>query len=461
MNSTRTSPSTRKLTLFALTWPIFIELLLHMLMGNADTLMLSQYDDYAVASVGVANQLLAMVTVMFSFVSAGTTILVSRYLGGQDVAGAHRIASTSISLNLGLGALFSVILVLLARPLLRMLGLQEELMPDAISYMSIIGSFIFLQSMILTLSAVIKSHGDTRVTMYITIGMNVLNIIGNYLVIFGAFGLPVLGVTGVAISTVVSRAVGLAVMAWYLFYRIRLSSRLVDYFKLKKRSIFELLRIGIPSAGEHLAHITSQLMITTFVTSLGATAIVTRIYSAQVTSFIVIFTSAICQGTQILVSRLVGARDEDGAYKQGWRSLGVAIIIVLTMATLCNIAGRWVLDFFTDDPEVIRIGRQLLLISYLLEVGRAMNMIIIASLRAAGDVRFPVYMGIIFMWGLSMPAAYLFGIALEFGLIGIYFGYVLDEWVRGLLMMYRWRSKRWKTLLAKERAISAAVPAGS
>src|SRR5690554_4927300 len=97
----------KRLTLFALTWPIFIEMLLHIVMGNADTLMLSQYSDNSVASVGVSNQILMMIIIMFGFVAAGTSILLAQNLGANKNKDASEIAITSIALNLLFGLLLS------------------------------------------------------------------------------------------------------------------------------------------------------------------------------------------------------------------------------------------------------------------------------------------------------------------------------------------------------------------
>lgn len=101
------------------------------------------------------------------------------------------------------------------------------------------------------------------------------------------------------------------------------------------------------------------------------------------------------------------------------------------------------LSLFTDDRSMINLGRKLLLLTIILEPGRSFNLVIVSSLRAAGDVQFPVYMGILSMWGVGVTVAYVFGIALGFGLVGIWLSFIADEWLRGLLMLWRWRSRIW------------------
>jgi putative MATE family efflux protein len=431
--------------LFTLTWPILIELALHMLMGNVDTFMLSQYDDRAVAAVGVSNQIANMMNLLFSIVATGTTILISRRIGAQQKGAVTQLAASSLTMNMLFGILLSGMLLAFGDSALRLMGLEDELMPYAWTYLSITGGFIFLQALILTASAVIKSHGFTKNVMFVTVTMNIVNMIGNYIAIKGPLGLPVTGVTGVAVSTVVSRSIGLALMLFLLLRILEQRFALMDFIRIRITHVRELLGIGIPSAGEQLSYNLSQLVITSFIATIGVTAMVTRVYTLNIIFLITIVTIAISQGTQIIIARMIGAMQFDSAYRRGIHSLGIGVLICVALAGAYNILGTYILDLFTDNEEVIALGRKLLLLAFLLEPGRALNLIVISSLRAAGDVRYPVYIGMLFVWLIAVPCAYLFGIHWEMGLIGIFSAFVMDEWLRGLMMLHRWRTKRWAT----------------
>lgn len=248
------SSTTKKMTLFALTWPIFVEILLHMLMGNADTLMLSQYSDNAVAAVGVSNQILSVVIVMFGFVAAGAAILVAQNLGANQPIIAGKVAVTSISLNLIFSLLLSLGLFFFSQSLLSLMDLPDELMGEADSYMNVVGGLIFVQALIMTVSAILRSYGFTKDTMYVTIAMNIVNIIGNYFVIFGPFGFPVLGVEGVAYSTISSRFIGFVTLLVILVKRNKGTLPFKSFYKYEKVHVRNLLNIGVPSAGEQLSY---------------------------------------------------------------------------------------------------------------------------------------------------------------------------------------------------------------
>ncbi|KML06137.1 MATE family efflux transporter [Rossellomorea marisflavi] len=445
----------KRMTLFALTWPIFIEILLHMLMGNADTLMLSQYSDRSVAAVGVSNQILSLIIVMFGFIATGTAILVAQHLGAKEHAISGEVALVSLVTNLAFGVLLSAILLFTGKGILEIMGLPRELMEEASGYLRIVGGFIFIQALIMTAGAILRSYGYTKDAMYITIGMNILNVAGNYLFIFGPFGLPVLGVEGVAISTIASRFIGLVVSIIVIKKRIPSALPLNKLGHIPVRHMKNLLKIGIPSAGEQLSYNGSQMVITYFIVSIGTYALTTKVYAQNLMMLIFLFSVAISQGTQIMIGHMIGAREYENAYARCLKSLKIAIVISLCMAGVVSIAAEPLLGIFTSNPEIISSAKVLIYLTLLLEPGRSFNLVVINALRAAGDVKYPVYLGIASMWGVGVPLSYVLGITLELGLIGVWISFIADEWLRGLLMLRRWRARTWiyKGFVRNEKAV--------
>ncbi len=449
--------SAQKLSLFAITWPIFIETSLHLLMGNADTLMLSQYSDDAVAAVGVSNQILSLIVVMFGFVATGTSVLISRNLGANSFKEASQIAVVSIITNILLGFMIGIILLFSASSIISMMGVSSNLMKEATLYLQIVGGCIFLQSGIMTMGAILRSYRFTRDAMYVTLGMNVINILGNALFIYGLFGLPVLGVTGVAISTIISRLIGLTIILIILYKRV--NPKLPFLYVFKRFPSFELkkiLQIGVPSAGEHLSFNGSQLVITSFIVLLGTEAITTKVYAQNIGMFVLLFSLAIGQGNQIIIGHQIGAKQFEKAYKRCIHSLLLAIGITSVVGMILSLFSKPILSLFTTNQDIIVTGSILLLLIALVEPGRAFNAVVISSLRAAGDVNFPVFIGILSMWGVSVPLAYILGIHFNFGLVGIWIAFMVDEWLRGVLMLLRWRQGKWRQIAESRQVQSNA-----
>jgi Na+-driven multidrug efflux pump len=161
--------------------------------------------------------------------------------------------------------------------------------------------------------------------------------------------------------------------------------------------------------------------------------------------YIMLFGISIGHGTEIMVGQLVGARKIKEAYTQLLKSLKLGLLITVGVVLTFSVFRESLLGIFTDDPSIIQVGASILLFGIILEPGRTFNVVIINSLRATGDAQFPVFIGILSMWGISVPLSYFLGIYSGLGLLGIYMAFAVDEWVRGILMYFRWKSRAWET----------------
>ncbi|GGM43512.1 putative transporter YisQ [Paraliobacillus quinghaiensis] len=434
----------KKVTLLAITWPIFVEVFLNIFMRISDTFMLSFISDEAVAAIGVVNQIMMFTFILFNFTAMGSGVVVAQFFGAEKKKDVSVTIANAIVLNLIFGVFISSMIVIFRYPFLNLFNLSPELMDYANIYMIIVGGTLFTQAMVLTIFSALQAQGLTKDVMYIALGMNLLNIIGNYLFIFGALGVPQLGVMGVAIATAICRALAMVVLFVLLYKRLEVKVKLADYIHLKKDYVKKILGIGVPSAGEHLSHNLSQLTITVFITMLGANALATRVYAHNLMNFMTVFSVSIAKGMQIYIGQLVGAGKLETAYKEMYRGLRFALAVSLSVGVILALSGEFLLGLFTDDTEIISLGATLLFMGIILEPGRTFNLVIISALRASGDAKFPVMIGVLSMWGISVTLAYFFGISLGYGLIGIYIAIIMDEWFRGSLMFLRWRSKKWQ-----------------
>lgn len=220
----------KRMNLFALTWPIFIENVLFMLLGFIDIFVLSRYNDVAASAVSAANQIISICNLVFSIISGATAILISQSLGAQKRESASQIAALSLLFSTVIGLVISALIALFHRPLLAALGAQGEILEYGCEYLLIVGGFIFTQSLLNSVTAILRSHGHTRISMYVTAIMNLLNAVLDTAFVLGLFGLPSLGVRGVAIATTLARVVGVAILCVMLFRHV------------EPLSIFSLLR---------------------------------------------------------------------------------------------------------------------------------------------------------------------------------------------------------------------------
>ncbi|WP_391118165.1 MATE family efflux transporter [Psychrobacillus sp. L3] len=433
-----------KLSLFHLTWPIFLEVFLFMLMGIADTFMLSALSDNAVSGVGAANQYIHIAILILEVVGNGAAIVVSQYLGSKRYIEASKISGLAVTLNLGVGIVLSISFILFSKSLMTAMNLQGDVLVYAYKYLSIVGGAIFLQAVINALAAIIRVHGYTKQTMFVSLGMNIIHVFGNYVLIFGKFGFPELGVQGAAISSVVSRFVALLIFFWLLYQVMEYRVKVHYYFTISKEYIRKILKIGLPSAFEQILYQGCQIVFLYYVTYLGAESLAARQYAVNISMFTYLFAIAIGMGTAIIVGRFVGADEKEEAYKSVWASLKWALLFTFVMVVIVMIFRVGLMSLFTNNEQIIKIGSSVLVLSILLETGRTMNIVIINSLRAAGDASFPVAIGALSMVMMSLPLGYVLVFVLDLGLPGIWLAIAADEWTRAIIMYFRWKSRRWE-----------------
>ncbi len=449
---TSPAPASTPPTLLGIAWPIFVEQSLRILIGTVDTFMVSHVADGAVAALGVSHRLIMTALICFNFIGVGTSVVITHHLGAGDRTGARGIAGTALGVNLWLGLLVSTVMVAAAAPILRLMQLPGALMVYALPFLSIMGGTLFLEAVNIAVGAILRAHGHTREVMFVTVGQNLVNILGNSLALFGWFGLPRFGVEGVAISSAVSRVLAAAALLWLLHRQLGLGIRWRNLFELPLDRLRRILHIGLPAAGENLCYWLALLLVTSFIARMGAVSLSIMAYAQQVQSLVILFSLSLGLGTEIVVGRLVGAGDFEGAYRQLLASLKLSFILCAVGMAIVAVAAPRLIGLFSTDPEIIRGGALLLRISVVLEIGRVFNVIVINSLRATGDARFPVQIAAVFMWLVWVPNAWFLGLHLGWGLVGIWISMTLDEWVRGLAMYYRWVKRKWLPAAERSRA---------
>jgi len=280
--------------------------------------------------------------------------------------------------------------------------------------------------------------------MMVILVVNCLNIFGNYTLIFGKFGAPALGVQGAAISTATCRMAAMVIRAVILF-RTTVRRFPLHIFRHWPREEFRnLMKIGLPSAGEQMSYSCSQLVIAYFITSLGMEALATRTYCVNIIMYVYLFSIAISHAGAICIGHLVGAGRWQGAYLMGKYVMKVALTWTLIFSVAIASCGSSIMSALTENAEIITLGTAILWIDVILEIGRPVNILFVNVLQSAGDVNYPFYVGFVWMWSVAVVCAYLAGITFGFGIIGMWWMFALDENIRGIVFIRRWESRRWQ-----------------
>lgn len=443
VNSTMNTKISLKKQLRSLTLPIFVETLLIMFLGFMDILMLSKVSDNAVAAVGLANQILLLVNMVFMLGVLGATVVCSQYIGAKNEHAFVQTTGVALTYNFIVGICFGIFFIFYTPFLLDLLKVKIELVANASIYFKIVGGLSVLMCLNLTLSAILRSCNLANYPMYVSVVVNITNIIGNYALIFGKFGLPELGVQGAAISTACSRCIACALLFYALKKQKIKTSILKNLFPFPFDKLQQIFKIGMPAAGEMVSYSLSQTLIVYFVNKLGNDVLAARTYLVNIIMFIFLFALALGQGSAILVGQLIGREKRDTALKLGRLSLKVAISVSFMLSLFLALVAPWIMPLMTKNQDIISLCLTIFWVDILLEIGRAVNILGGRMLGAVSNPEFPFVVGVIFMWGIATLGSYILGIWFGYGLVGMWICFLLDECIRGIFIWKYWESGKW------------------
>ena len=435
----------RKMSLFKLGWPIFVQCLLALCLGYVDTVMISNYDEKAVGGLGNANQILGFLTLAFTVISSAAGVMIAQYIGAKLKEKLNEIYTVSIFFNLMLSGLISLFLFIGCDVILKFMKVPLVMVPDAKAYIEIVGGFMFVQAMIDVFSQIFRNNGKTKFGMIIALSMNIINIVGNYMFLYGPLKHLELGVKGVALSTTISRIIALIVAILLFKYKIEGHISVRYLWPFPKEILFKLLKLGVPTAGENISYNIAQIIILMMVNSFDSVVISnTKNFATIVSNFAYLYSVSAAVATSIIVGHAVGAGEYDFAYERVLKSLRKALVISVTIAFVSWIISPITIGIFTDSKEIIGLSKKVLSVCVFLEVGRTANLVVINSMRAAGDVKFPTYLGMASMWGVAVLFGYIFAIVLDMGLVGLWIAMAMDELLRGAVVYIRWKKGSWR-----------------
>lgn len=434
------------LSMISLTLPIALEQLFRLLVSSADTVMLSYYSNEAVAAVGLIAQYIFFLNLIFSVIGTGCSIVLAQYLGAQKTKDDLNHIAQASTIMVFFVSLFLTLLVIAGTPLLlSCYNLDANVRKFATQYFIIYGGICcFFNAFNLLQSAILRSYGYSGKVMIVSVVANLINVVGNALSLYGWFGLPVLGVVGVAWASGISMIVSCILCAYFIRQKDDIAFSLKGIRKVPSESFRLILSVGIPTAGESLSYNISQIVIMAMISTLGTYAMSAQVYTQTIVRFVYAIAIAIGQATQIKAGYYVGAHQSDIAYRNIFKYQLAATSCSMILIIVENIFKNPLIGVFTDIEEIKTLVCTLMLFSIYIEFGRSLNLVYIGALKGAGDIRFPVLYGICSNWGIMVLGSYILGLKFGLGLVGFWLGIGTDETTRGIVMFFRWKSKRWQ-----------------
>jgi putative MATE family efflux protein len=272
---------------------------------------------------------------------------------------------------------------------------------------------------------------------------NISNVIGNYLLIYGKFGFPQLGVPGAALATTISR-----VIAFALLLRVVILGNahlhLTGPFKPNRKLLGRIIRVGIPSAAEQVVLRAGQLTYVRIVAGFGTTVIAAHQIGMNIMNLSFMPGMAFAIAATTLVGQGLGAGMPDVAESWARETRRMGTFVSGCMALLFILFGKYIAMLYTNDPEVISRTATVLRILGLVQPAQSTQFILAGGLRGAGDTKWPLYSTAIGVWGFRVAIGYLLAVVMGMELVGAWMGMAVDQLARSAIISLRFRSGKWK-----------------
>ncbi len=428
--------------------PVLAEQLLAFCVGFFDVYLSGRLSAEATSAIGLAAYVGWLASLMAGLVGTGAAALVARHCGGGDWDEARRVTARSLALATGLGLIILVTLWTAAPRFAALLGMTGTAAAITIEYLryDACGQLFACQTLIA--AACLRGAGDMRTPLFVLGLTNVVNVVVSSACVFGWFGLPTLGVTGIVTGTVTAHVCGCGAMWLALLSRwspLRLPFRHLRWHSDTSRRI---LNIGGPAAIDGLISFTGHFLFLMVIARLDGGGFDGATFAAHMVGMraeAISVLPAVAWGiaASSLAGRLIGAKEYDLARRTGH----VAVLQFLPYAALVSIvmyvAAPSIYAFMHHDPAVGAIGAPAFRWLAWYQLPTDALIIYVSTLRGAGDTRYPLLCALISILGVRVPLAWLCGIYLEWGLIGAWIGLGADNTLRMCLMLWRYRAGRW------------------
>lgn len=435
----------KELTVWTTAIPLYFELIALNSINIMDVYFMSLVSDKAVTALGACTQIIMVFTLLIRTLCGGAGSVAAQHIGGKNRVQALLAFMYAMVIAIVGGTLFSAILYFGRSYFMSWMGLTGEALGYATQYLSIIGPAFFLLALRTGYTTIVAVKGKSSSNLICAILANFVNILFNCIFVLGWFGLPKLGVVGVALSTTISLLAYLFLIAFIahkkLFIRFVFPKNIIERLHQLSRRV---LGIAIPNCGDLLSYMLFQVVIVSIVIRIDQLAAAAYTYVHQIMAVVMIWSYSVAQGQAILTAHLVGAGKHQIAQQQIkltiLRCLAFAIPVTFVFYTFAD----QIINLFTDNPAIKTMAASALLAYLGIEIGRAFNVTLSLSLAAAGDAKYPAILGFIFNWLIGVPAALFFGMGLEWGLLGALMGIAFDELIRSPLNYLRLTSGRWQ-----------------
>jgi MATE family multidrug resistance protein len=440
---------------YLLAYPVVLSQLGHVLVGTADSVMVGRVGTEELAAVSVANAVFSVAMMFGIGISFGLTPLIAQSDGEGNQRAGMRFLKHSFMINLAFGILlFS--LLLFGGFILDILDQPKDVVALAKPYLAIIG-FSLLPFMIFqTFKQFAEGLAMTKQAMYITLSANVVNILLNYVLIFGKLGFEPMGLIGAGWATLISRilmAIGMVLFVkYYKRFAIYWSYLKVTVWNIQ--SFKSLLNLGVPTGFQYIFEVGAFASAAIMIGWMGAVPLASHQVAMNLASISYMMATGISAAATVRVGNQLGQRDIPTMRVAAFTCFLMGIIFMAFTGLMFMVFNELLPTLYTSDAEVIKIASSLLIIAALFQLSDGVQVVGLGALRGMGDVKLPTVVTFMAYWVIGLPSGYLLAFVFGFQEKGVWYGLLIGLSVTAIILFLRFNNKSNKLALQMSQSKS-------
>lgn len=432
-------------SMLVLAVPVAFQQLITASLNMVDVLMVGQLGETSVAALGLANQIFFLLILFLFGVSSGTAIFTAQYWGKGETESIRKVLGICLAISVSVAALFSVAATFFPETLMRYYTEDPEVIQIASEYLRIVGLSYVMMAISISYIAILRSITLVNMTMVVSVVSLGLKTVIGYSLIFGHFGLPALGVRGAAIGTAIGWGFeGILLLLLVYMMKTPLAANPFSFFHFDRAFLMKVLRTTMPAAVNEIAWSFGITTYNAVYARIGTDSIAAININATVEELMFVLFIGLGNACSVMVGNKIGEKDKDTAFEYARRFMILAVMMALVNGVIVFFARDIVPNLYPLSPSAVFNLRNIMLVYSLSAWLRTFNFILfIGALRAGGDTKFAMYMEVLSVWLVGVPAALIAGFVLHWPVYLVYASVLLEEAVKAIVMLRRFVSRQW------------------
>lgn len=424
--------------------PAMMEMVLYMLIAVVDVAIVGQLGAAPLAAVSIGAEIFFAVVLILEALGIGSSVLIAQAKGADRMDEAGRIAAQTVLLGLLIGTIAGILGVVFTRNIVSLFHVEPVVFGLAIAYLKRTFWVVPAALTFYMINSVYRGLGRTDIPMYIALAVNIINIFSNYVLVYGKFGFPQMGVVGSAWATSISNIIGFLIALAVLFSgQGQLEVRLSWLKSLRLSIVKRILQLGIPSFSEQLFSNISILISVYLIVVTGTVPFAAHQVGITIESLSYMPGFGIAIAASALVGCSVGARNKEQLLRMARGSIEMVILFMGCFAILFALIPYQIASLFTNDPAIIAIAGLLVRIGSLEQLTMAVSMVIGGILKGSGDTRTPMLIIVLCTWLYRIPLTYLFIHVLHLPIQYVWLIFISDWFIRSIIFIVVYRKRNW------------------